>query len=155
MRTKTLLATGFASLALVASLAACSSTGSNAAGTSGSSDTSASAAAAPATSSAAGTLTGTFAGANGKKVAGTVTITGDTLKLSGFSSDQGPDLHVYLANGTTESEATAGVEISTVAWNKADQTFTLPSGTDASSFSDVVIHCDKALAVFGAAPIEK
>jgi hypothetical protein len=100
-------------------------------------------------------LTGTFAGLNGKKASGNVTITGDTIKLTGFSSDQGPDLHLYLANGTSESETTAGVEIAAVAWNKSTQTFTIPSGVDASKYKDLVEHCDKALAVFGAAPLSK
>jgi hypothetical protein len=100
-------------------------------------------------------LTGAFAGLNGKEASGNVTITGGTIKLSGFSSDQGPDLHLYLANGTSESETTAGVEIAAVAWNKSTQTFTIPSGVDASKYKDLVEHCDKALAVFGAAPLSK
>ncbi|HEX4402957.1 MAG TPA: DM13 domain-containing protein [Galbitalea sp.] len=144
MRTKTLLATGAVALALAAALAGCSSPSS--APTAGTK-------AAAATSSVK--LTGTFAGLNGKKASGNVTITGDTIKLTGFSSDQGPDLHLYLANGTSESETTAGVEIAAVAWNKSTQTFTIPSGVDASKYKDLVEHCDKALAVFGAAPLSK
>jgi hypothetical protein len=144
MRTKTLLATGAVAIALTAVLAGCSSPSSApAAGTTN----------AAATSSVK--LTGTFAGLNGKKASGNVTITGDTIKLTGFSSDQGPDLHLYLANGTSESETTAGVEIAAVAWNKSTQTFTIPSGVDASKYKDLVEHCDKALAVFGAAPLSK
>lgn len=97
--------------------------------------------------------TGTFSGLNGKSVAGTATITGNTLTLSGYSSDQGPDLHVYLTHGTSESDVASGVQISKVAYNQASQTFTLSSGADAGMFSYVVIHCDKAKAVFGAARI--
>jgi hypothetical protein len=142
MRSKTLLASGAIAIALAATLAGCSSTSSTpSAGTKN------------ADSSSSVKLTGTFAGLNGKKAAGTVTITGDTIKLTGFSSDQGPDLHLYLANGTSESEATAGVEIDAVAWNKSTQTFTIPKGVDASKYKDLVEHCDKALAVFGAAPL--
>jgi hypothetical protein len=144
MRTKTLLASGAIAIALAAALAGCSSP---------SSTPTASSKNVAATSSVK--LTGSFAGLNGKKAAGNVTITGDTIKLTGFSSDQGPDLHLYLANGTSESETTAGVEIAAVAWNKSTQTFTIPSGVDASKYKDLVEHCDKALAVFGAAPLSK
>jgi ABC-type glycerol-3-phosphate transport system substrate-binding protein len=145
MRMKTLLASGAAMLALTAALAGCSAQSGNSASSTHS--------AVAAVSHVK--LTGTFSGLNGKKAAGNVTITGNTIKLTGFSSDQGPDLHLYLANGTSESETTAGVEIDPVAWNKSAQTFTIPSGVDASKYKDLVEHCDKALAVFGAAPLSK
>ncbi|GAA4480291.1 DM13 domain-containing protein [Microbacterium panaciterrae] len=96
--------------------------------------------------------TGTFMGLNGKNVKGTVTISGSDLKLTGFSSDEGPDLHVYLTTGTDEAAVSAGKEISTVVFNQDTQSFML-SGVDASMYTDVVIHCDKAKAVFGAAPL--
>lgn len=93
---------------------------------------------------------GSFAGLNGKSVAGTVTIAGDTLTLSGFSSDEGPDLHLYLANGSDEAAVAAGIELGTVAWNQAGQTFHL---TGSAGYTDVVVHCDKAGATFGAATL--
>ena len=102
--------------------------------------------------SAASTRTGTFAGANGKHVAGTATVTGAQIVLSGFSSDAGPDLHIYLANGADENAVTAGKEVGNVAFDKASQTFST-NGVDASSYTTVVIHCDKAKAVFGAAAL--
>lgn len=97
--------------------------------------------------------TGAFAGLNGKKVAGTATVADGKVVLAGFSSDDGPDLHIYLSGGTDESAVTAGKEIGKIVFNQASQTFTIPSGVDPSSFKDVVIHCDKAKAVFGAAPL--
>jgi len=96
--------------------------------------------------------TGTFAGLNGKHVAGTVTVSDTQVTLSGFSSDQGPDLHIYLTKGTDESTATSGAELAPVSYNTASQTFTL-NGVDPSGYTYVVIHCDKAKAVFGAAPL--
>ena len=96
--------------------------------------------------------TGVFEGLNDKSVSGTVSVTDSEIVLSEFSSDEGPDLHVYLANGTDESAVADGIEIGTVAFDEASQTFSL-SGVDSSQYSDVVIHCDKAAAVFGAAPI--
>lgn len=98
-------------------------------------------------------LSGDFEGLNDKMVAGMVSIEGDQLELSGFSSDEGPDLHVYLTNGTDEAAVDAGTRIDAVAWDEESQTFTLGEGVDASQYTDVVIHCDKAKAVFGAAAI--
>ena len=95
---------------------------------------------------------GTFAGLNDKSVEGTVAVEGDTLTLEGFSSDEGPDLHLYLANGTDEAAVDAGTELGEVAWDEASQTFALDD-VDASGFTDVVVHCDKARAVFGAATL--
>ena len=95
---------------------------------------------------------GSFAGLNDKSVEGTVTVEGDTVTLSGFSSDEGPDLHLYLANGSDEAAVAAGTELGTVACDEAEQTFTL-DGVDAAEFTDVVVHCDKAKAVFGAATL--
>jgi len=139
-----------AAVALAAGLTACSaasdastSTPSAASSTSASSSTS---------TAATATRTGTFSGLNDKKVAGTVTISGDTITLSGFSSDEGPDLHLYLANGTDEASVTAGKEVKGVAYDQANQTFEL-NGVDASTFTNVVVHCDKAKAVFGAATL--
>lgn len=95
---------------------------------------------------------GTFAGLNGKHVAGTATVSDSQVVLSGFSSDAGPDLHIYLTNGTDEKAVSAGKELSTVAYGNASQTFST-DGVDPSTYTTVVIHCDKAKAVFGAATL--
>lgn len=95
---------------------------------------------------------GTFQGANGKAVAGTATIEDDTLTLTEFSSDEGPDLHLYLTSGDDEGAIAEGMELGTVAWDEAEQTFPL-EGADVSGFDHVVVHCDKAKAVFGSAPL--
>lgn len=96
--------------------------------------------------------TGTFAGLNEKTVSGAVTVTDDEIALSGFSSDEGPDLHVYLTNGTDEAAVSEGMLVDAVSYDTATQTFTL-DGVDTSEYSYVVIHCDKAKAVFGAAEL--
>lgn len=97
-------------------------------------------------------LSGAFEGLNDKSVAGTFTIEGTTVTLEGFSSDEGPDLHLYLASGTDEASVDAGVELGTVAWDEASQTFDL-GDADAADFSYLVVHCDKANASFGAASL--
>ena len=96
--------------------------------------------------------TGAFMGLNEKTVSGTVTVTDDEITLSGFSSDEGPDLHVYLTDGTDEAAVSAGMLVDAVSFDTATQTFTL-DGVDTSKYSYVVIHCDKAKAVFGAAEL--
>jgi hypothetical protein len=96
--------------------------------------------------------TGTFEGLNDKHVAGTAAMSDAQLVLSGFSSDAGPDLHIYLANGSDENAVAAGKEIGSIAFDKPSQTFST-SGVDASKYTTVVIHCDKAKAVFGAATL--
>jgi len=112
----------------------------------------ASSAAQTATPASAGTRSGTFEGLNGKHVAGATTVNADQVVLSDFTSDAGPDLHLYLANGTDEKAVAAGKELGLVAADKASQTFTI-SGSDASKYTVVAINCDKAKAVFGAASL--
>ncbi|MFE6734893.1 DM13 domain-containing protein [Microbacterium sp. NPDC057650] len=97
-------------------------------------------------------LSGEFEGLNGKTVSGMVAVEDGKVVLSGFSSDEGPDLHVYLTNGTDEMAVGEGKLVDAVAFDKASQTFML-DGVDTSKYSYVVIHCDKAKAVFGAAKL--
>lgn len=141
---------GVAVLALGLTLAGCSSTPS---ASSPSADTMSSSSPTPSASPMDHmSKTGTFMGLNGKSVKGTVTVSGSELTLTGFSSDEGPDLHVYLTNGTDEAAVAAGKQIDPVAFDKDSQSFML-NGVDASMYKDVVIHCDKAKAVFGAATL--
>ena len=95
---------------------------------------------------------GTFEGLNGKKVAGTVTVADGKVELSGFSSDEGPDLHLYVAKGSDEAAVMAGTRLGKVAYDDASQTFEL-NGVDTADYDTVVVHCDKAKAVFGAAEL--
>lgn len=148
---------GAALLTIALALAACSSSKEMQPGSAMSQSSSASAMSQstppPAMSqSMTSTRTGTFEGLNDKHVAGTAAVSDAQLVLSGFSSDAGPDLHIYLANGSDENAVAAGKEIGSVAYDKPSQTFST-SGVDASKYTTVVIHCDKAKAVFGAATL--
>lgn len=96
--------------------------------------------------------TGTFMGLNDKHVAGAVKIAGGQVALSDFSTDPGPDLHIYLTSGTDENSVTAGKALGKIALDMRAQTFST-AGVDASQYTTVVIHCDKAKAVFGAAAL--
>src|SRR5277367_6849521 len=146
---------GAAVLTMALALAACGSSKQASSGPAMSQTTSAMSQSTPApamSQSTAATRTGTFAGANDKHVAGTATVTGTQIVLSGFSSDAGPDLHIYLTNGADENAVAAGKEVGSIAFDKASQTFST-NGVDVSSYTTVVIHCDKAKAVFGAATL--
>ena len=139
---------GAALLTIALALAACSSSKETQPGSAMSQPSSA-----PAMSqSMTSPRTGTFEGLNDKHVAGTAAVSDAQLVLSGFSSDAGPDLHIYLANGSDENAVAAGKEIGSIAFDKPSQTFST-SGVDASKYTTVVIHCDKAKAVFGAATL--
>ena len=60
-------------------------------------------------SGSASARTGTFGDlASYKHVAGTAAVTDAQIVLSGFSSDAGPDLHIYLTNGTDRDAVAAG-----------------------------------------------
>ncbi|MGV8859284.1 DM13 domain-containing protein [Rhodoglobus sp.] len=98
------------------------------------------------------TRTGTFEGAGDKSVAGTVTVSDSEIVLSGYSSDEGPDLHVYLTNGSDEDAVAAGMLIDSVVFDEASQTFTL-DGVDVAGYDTVVIYCDKVKAIFGSASL--
>ena len=95
---------------------------------------------------------GQFTGLNGKHVAGSAKVTGGNLEFSNFTSDEGPDLHVYLTKGSTESDVAAGKQIAAIKFDQATQSFPL-TGIDTMGYTTVVIHCDKAKAVFGAASL--
>jgi hypothetical protein len=66
------------------------------------------------------------------------------VTLTGFATDPGPDLFVYL---TTQDPATAGgeigefVDLGRLKGNKGDQQYVIPAGTDLSAYGTVVVWC--------------
>lgn len=153
MRTKIIIATSALGLALAVGGCSSQSAADNSPGattSSAASQQSSTASDPTASGSSAGSETGTFHGLNGKSVQGTVTVADGTVTLSGFSSDEGPDLHLYLAKGTDENAVAAGTELGPVDFKKASQSFKISGDVD---FTDVLVHCDKAKAVFGAASV--
>ncbi|GAA3837983.1 DM13 domain-containing protein [Saccharothrix violaceirubra] len=85
---------------------------------------------------------------------------GDTriLRLEGFSTSDGPDVHIWL------SDATAGGD-----WGKYDdgrylplgpmkatdgnQNYTIPADADLTGLHSVVVWCDRFNVAFGSAPL--
>lgn len=101
---------------------------------------------------AAMSASGSFDGANDKIVAGTVSLVDDELTLSGFSTDDGPDLHLYLTTGSDESSVSEGIDLGVVASDQAEQTFAI-GDADIAMYTHVVVHCDEAMKIFGAAEL--
>lgn len=86
--------------------------------------------------------------ADGKKV----------LRLSEFSTSNGPDVHVYLVKGAGGSNSDAinkgnFVDLGVIKGNIGDQNYVLPSGVDVSQINGVSIWCKRFAVNFGAADL--
>lgn len=84
------------------------------------------------------------------------------LRLTGFKTSNGPDVHVILvATKDADDDAnflksnTEKVEIGKLKGNEGDQNYEIPAGTDLTKFQTVSIYCERFNANFGAAPLEK
>ncbi len=85
-----------------------------------------------------------------------------TLRLTGFKTSNGPDVHVILIaaddamdNDNFLNKKVDRVELGKLKGNEGDQNYSIPAGTDLSKFKTVVIYCERFNATFGAAPLEK
>jgi len=84
------------------------------------------------------------------------------LRLTGFKTSNGPDVHVILvATKDANDDAnfpksnTERVELGRLKGNEGDQNYEIPAGTDLAKFTTVSIYCERFNANFGAAPLEK
>ena len=84
------------------------------------------------------------------------------LRLTGFRTSNGPDVHVILVAAKEASDdanflksSTDRVELGKLKGNEGDQNYEIPAGTDLSKFTTVSIYCERFNANFGAAPLEK
>ena len=92
-----------------------------------------------------------YAGSNGKRY----------LRLTDFTTSNGPDVHVILARNDDkqlEQEIVKGsldsVELGSLKANQGDQNYDLLSSTDLSKYGAVVIYCERFHAIFGLAKLE-
>lgn len=84
------------------------------------------------------------------------------LRLTDFTTSNGPDVHVVLAEsgdqGLTKDfvkgELTS-VELGPLKANQGDQNYDLPDSVDLKKFDAVVIYCEQFHAVFGLARLEQ
>jgi len=84
------------------------------------------------------------------------------LRLTGFKTSNGPDVHVILlATKDASDDAnflksnTERVELGKLKGNEGDQNYEVPAGTDLAKFTTVSIYCERFNANFGAALLEK
>ena len=65
-----------------------------------------------------------------------------TLTLTDFSTDNGPDVRVYLSRGTDDAgRGESFVDLGAMKGNRGDQQYTIPSGIDLASIDAVVLWC--------------
>jgi hypothetical protein len=80
------------------------------------------------------------------------------LRLTGFSVDNGPDLHVRLiaaddAKDTASVAKTDHVELGKLKGNKGDQNYEVPADVDLGKDKVVSIWCNRFSVNFAAAPL--
>jgi hypothetical protein len=81
---------------------------------------------------------------------------GRVLTLTGFETDPGPDLRVYLAAGRArdEGEVTDFIDLGGLKGNQGDQQYKLPVDADLRRYTTVVIWCRAFSALFGRATLQ-
>jgi hypothetical protein len=80
------------------------------------------------------------------------------LRLTDFTTSNGPDVHVVLARAkdpALDREIVKGnldyVELGKLKGNQGDQNYNLPASVDLQKYNAVVIYCERFKAVFGVA----
>ena len=65
------------------------------------------------------------------------------LTLTGFRTDNGPDLRVYLVAGAVDDngDGEGSIDLGRLKGNVGDQQYTIPAGTDLARHATVVIWC--------------
>ena len=84
------------------------------------------------------------------------------LRLTNFSTSNGPDVHVLLARSDDENlkqEIVRGqldsIELGPLKGNQGDQNYDLPASVDVQKYNAAVIFCERFHAVFGVARLEQ
>ena len=84
------------------------------------------------------------------------------LRLSDFTTSNGPDVHVVLAqssDGNLQQTFVKGdlnsIELGLLKANQGDQNYDLPDSAELNRYDAVVIYCERFHAVFGVAKLDK
>ena len=84
------------------------------------------------------------------------------LRLTNFTTSNGPDVHVVLAQSSDEylrqnfvKGQLNDIEVGVLKANEGNQNYGLPDSADLSRYDSVVIYCERFHAVFGVAKLEK
>jgi hypothetical protein len=80
---------------------------------------------------------------------------GFILRLSDFSTSNGPDVHVLLSKTSDPMDITESLDLGSIKGNQGDQNYTLPAGTDPSQFNSVTVWCKRFDVSFGGAALGK
>jgi hypothetical protein len=80
------------------------------------------------------------------------------LRFTGFSTSNGPDVHVYMVAADDAKDAAAVekagfIDLGVIKGNIGDQNYTLGSDLDLSKYRAVSIWCKRFSVNFGAAPL--
>lgn len=76
------------------------------------------------------------------------------LTLTGFETDAGPDLFVYLVAGGNPEDTGAHKNLGSLKGNRGNQQYTVPRGVDIERYDTVVIWCRAFSVAFGAARLK-
>jgi hypothetical protein len=84
------------------------------------------------------------------------------LRLTDFSTSNGPAVHVLLIDGTSTDPskdfalaAVKNVDLGDLKGNQGDQDYTIPNDVDLKTFGTVSIYCERFHANFGTAKLEE
>lgn len=84
------------------------------------------------------------------------------LRLSDFTTSNGPDVHVILVRAEDKGleqeivkDDLERVELGTLKGNQGDQNYDLPAALDLNQYQAVAIYCERFHAIFGVARLEK
>jgi electron transfer DM13 len=84
------------------------------------------------------------------------------LRLTDFTTSNGPDVHVVLAQSADETlkqdfikGQLSTVELGQMKANQGNQNYDLPDSADLTQYDSVVIYCERFHVIFGLAKLEK
>jgi len=84
------------------------------------------------------------------------------LRLTDFTTSNGPDVHVVLAQAEEPSlskilvpGALDYVELGSLKGNQGDQNYDIPASTDLEKYQAVAIYCERFHAIFGVTKLER
>ncbi len=80
------------------------------------------------------------------------------VRLDDFSTENGPDLFVYLSTAPATADgsefAEDFIDLGALKGNIGDQNYQVPERTDLEKYQSIVIWCRRFTSPFGAAPLE-
>jgi hypothetical protein len=85
-----------------------------------------------------------------------------SLRLTDFSTSNGPQLHVLLVDGQNPDSskdfsltAVKNVDLGGLKGNQGDQSYSFPGDVDLQKFNTVTIYCERFHANFGSATLQE